>query len=124
MANTELLTLSLLEVTSYRLPVPLEQACIIPPLEQAGIIPPLPLQGRGMEWKLRTISDLSEARQQFVNTDETQAVRPRVAFLKCSAGQAVCVPSIFIRMVSRMIITKFSPCLVLCLTNIIFTAAL
>lgn len=93
MADTELLTLSLLKVTSSCLPVLLEQACIIPPLEQAGVAPPLPLQGRGMEWKLRTISDLSEARQQFVNTDETQAVQPQVAFLKCSAGQAVRIPA-------------------------------
>lgn len=94
MANMELLTLSLLEVTSYCLPMPLEQACITPPLEQAGVTPPLPLQGRGMEWKLRTISDLSEARQQFVNTDETQAVQPQEAFLKCSAGQAVRMPAL------------------------------
>lgn len=75
-----------------------------------------------MELRLRTISDLSEARQQFVNTDGTQAVRPWVAFLKFSAVQALNVPSIFMRMVPRMIMTKFSPYLAFYLTDLIFIA--
>lgn len=50
-----------------------------------------------MEWKLRIISDLSEVRQQFVNTDGTQAVRPWVAFWKCSAAQALCIPNVSIK---------------------------
>lgn len=114
MANTEPPALTPLEVTSYRLPMP---------SEQSGIIPPLPSPAWGMEWRLRTISELSEARRQFVTADGTQAVRPWVS-LKCSGVQALHIPSIFIRAVSRVIIAKFSPRVVYYLTGLIFTADL
>jgi hypothetical protein len=42
-----------------------------------------------MGWRLRTISDLSEARQQFVPIDGTQAGRPWVASLKCPANPRI-----------------------------------
>lgn len=68
-------------MTSSRLPVP---------LEQAGIIPPLPSPDGGMEWRLRTTSGLFEARPQLVTTEGTQAVRALGGFFQmlCSANIA------------------------------------
>lgn len=52
---------------------------------------------------------------------EHKLSEPWVASFKCSAVLTLLTPSVLIRLVSRRMITKFSPCLVLYLTDLTFT---
>ena len=117
MANPGPLALTLVKLASYRLSVPLEQNAITPPLPSPDV---------GMEWRLRTISDPTCLRpgRNLLPAMERKLSDPWVASLKCSVVQALHDPSIFIRAVFGMIISTFSPCLVLYSIDLIFTAAL
>lgn len=99
------LALTLLEVASCHLLVPLEQNAITLPL----------LSLDGMERRLRIVSDLTclTPGSNLLPPMEHKLSDAWVTSFKGSPVQALPNLSTFIRAVSGMIITTFSPCLVL-----------
>lgn len=103
MVNPGSLALTLLEVASCHLLVPLEQNAITLPL----------LSLDGMEQRLRIVSDLTCLTPGSNLLPPMEHKLSDVASFKGLPVQALPNLSTFIRAVSGMIITTFSPCSVL-----------